>query len=80
MRALANDRQPRFRLPCAEVPRVSWRFLGETLGRTGSLLSRADLTPHFEINFLVTVGTVIADCPPYRSVRAGLPHTALTLD
>jgi len=28
----------------------------------------------------VTVGTVIADRPPYRSVRAELPHTALTLD
>src|SRR6202453_5354934 len=29
---------------------------------------------------LVTVGTVIAVRPPYRSVRAELPHTAPTLD
>ena len=28
----------------------------------------------------VTVGTAIASCPPYRSVRAELPHTAPTLD
>src|SRR5580698_10593095 len=28
----------------------------------------------------VTVGTDIADRPPYRSVRAELPHTAPTLD
>jgi hypothetical protein len=28
----------------------------------------------------VTVGTVIANRPPCRSVRAGLPHTAPTLD
>ena len=28
----------------------------------------------------VTVGTIIADRPPYRSVRAELPHTAPTLD
>jgi hypothetical protein len=28
----------------------------------------------------VTVGTAIANCPPYRSVRAELPHTAPTLD
>ena len=26
------------------------------------------------------VGTVVADRPPHRSVRAALPHTALTLD
>ena len=26
------------------------------------------------------VGTIIADRPPHRSVRAALPHTALTLD
>ena len=29
---------------------------------------------------LVAVGTIIADRPPHRSVRAGLPHTAPTLD
>jgi riboflavin biosynthesis pyrimidine reductase len=28
----------------------------------------------------VAVGTIIADRPPHRSVRAGLPHTAPTLD
>src|ERR1700733_2326452 len=28
----------------------------------------------------VTVGTAIASCPPYRSVRAELPHTAPTSD
>src|SRR3990172_5647826 len=28
----------------------------------------------------IAVGTVIADRPPHRSVRAELPHTALTLD
>src|SRR5438132_8024924 len=28
----------------------------------------------------VAVGTTIADRPPLRSVRAALPHTALTLD
>jgi len=28
----------------------------------------------------IAVGTVIADRPPHRSVRAALPHTALTLD
>src|ERR1017187_7291563 len=28
----------------------------------------------------VAVGTAIADRPPHRSVRAALPHTALTLD
>jgi hypothetical protein len=28
----------------------------------------------------VTVGTIIADRPPYRSVRAELPHTAPTSD
>jgi hypothetical protein len=28
----------------------------------------------------VAVGTVIADRPPHRSVRAELPHTAPTLD
>jgi len=29
---------------------------------------------------VIAVGTVIADRPPHRSVRAALPHTALTLD
>src|SRR5713226_5972507 len=29
---------------------------------------------------LIAVGTVIADRPPHRSVRAELPHTVLTLD
>ena len=28
----------------------------------------------------IAVGTVIADRPPHRSVRAALPHTARTLD
>ena len=28
----------------------------------------------------IAVGTVIADRPPHRSVRAELPHTAPTLD
>src|ERR1700693_3955007 len=28
----------------------------------------------------IAVGTVIADRPPHRSVRAELPHTVLTLD
>jgi len=28
----------------------------------------------------IAVGTVIADSPPHRSVRAALPHTARTLD
>ena len=28
----------------------------------------------------IAVGTAIADRPPHRSVRAALPHTALTLD
>ena len=28
----------------------------------------------------VAVGTIIADRPPHGSVRAALPHTALTLD
>ena len=28
----------------------------------------------------VAVGTIIADRPPHRSVRAALPHTAPTLD
>ena len=32
------------------------------------------------MNIPVTVGTTIANRPPYRSVRAGLPHTAPTLD
>jgi hypothetical protein len=31
-------------------------------------------------SFPVTVGTIIADRPPYRSVRAELPHTAPTSD
>src|SRR5260370_3711882 len=30
--------------------------------------------------FAVAVGTVLADRPPHRSVRAELPHTALTVD
>ena len=29
---------------------------------------------------VIAVGTVIADRPPHRSVRAELPHTALTSD
>src|SRR5687767_489353 len=29
---------------------------------------------------LIAVGTVIADRPPHRSVRAELPHTVLTVD
>ena len=29
---------------------------------------------------VIAVGTAIADRPPHRSVRAELPHTALTLD
>ena len=29
---------------------------------------------------VIAVGTVIADRPPHRSVRAELPHTAPTLD
>src|SRR5829696_2666283 len=29
---------------------------------------------------MIAVGTVIADRPPHRSVRAELPHTVLTLD
>jgi hypothetical protein len=28
----------------------------------------------------VAVGTIIADCPPHRAVRAALPHTAPTLE
>ena len=31
-------------------------------------------------DFQGAVGTIIADRPPHRSVRAALPHTALTLD
>ena len=31
-------------------------------------------------DFRVAVGTIIADRPPHRSVRAALPHTAPTLD
>ena len=30
--------------------------------------------------YLIAVGTVIADRPPHRSVRAELPHTVLTVD
>ena len=30
--------------------------------------------------YVIAVGTVIADRPPHRSVRAELPHTVLTLD
>jgi hypothetical protein len=29
---------------------------------------------------VIAVGTVIAERPPHRSVRAELPHTVLTLD
>jgi hypothetical protein len=36
--------------------------------------------PEFKGVISVTVGTAIASCPPYRSVRAELPHTAPTLD
>jgi hypothetical protein len=46
----------------------------ETLNRT-CIYNRLRL-----VNFPVTVGTAIANCPPYRSVRAELPHTAPTLD
>ncbi|MCL2591167.1 MAG: hypothetical protein FWD67_09930, partial [Betaproteobacteria bacterium] len=31
-----------------------------------------------ELETLVAVGTAVARCPPHRSVRAELPHTALT--
>ncbi len=31
-------------------------------------------------NITIAVGTAIAGRPPHRSVRAELPHTALTLD
>src|SRR6202041_3635072 len=30
--------------------------------------------------YLVAVGTIIADRPPHRTVRAALPHTAPTLE
>ena len=33
-----------------------------------------------QVNSRVAVGTAIADRPPHRSVRAGLPHTAPPLD
>src|SRR5437870_11585764 len=32
------------------------------------------------VAFSIAVGTVIADRPPHRSVRAELPHTVLTVD
>ncbi len=35
---------------------------------------------HRGLETVIAVGTVIADRPPHRSVRAALPHTALTLD
>src|SRR5215471_17060754 len=36
--------------------------------------------PLLVFSVLVAVGTVIADRPPHRSVRAELPHTVLTAD
>ena len=57
----------------------------DEMGLQGGLVDRRDA--HFEgtnerykVSVPVTVGTAIASCPPYRSVRAELPHTAPTLD
>ena len=47
------------------------------MGQTGLGLCGSSL---LKVPVPVTVGTAIASCPPYRSVRAELPHTALTLD
>ena len=38
------------------------------------------LAPFQSAERVIAVGTVIADRPPHRSVRAALPHTALTSD
>ena len=43
-------------------------------------MTRRSAAPSRAVIVSVTVGTAIASCPPYRSVRAELPHTAPTLD
>lgn len=42
--------------------------------------SRASFEVGLSSEKVIAVGTVIADRPPHRSVRAELPHTVLTLD
>src|SRR5258708_33520548 len=51
----------------------------ETAGKGGTRLSfpRAQIP---EVIHMVAVGTIIADCPPHRTVRAALPHSAPTLE
>src|ERR1017187_8642292 len=43
-------------------------------------LSSDAIWANAQIRVRVAVGTAIADRPPHRSVRAGLPHTAPPLD
>ena len=60
--------------------RKSWRN-GDYRGRIGRFfrlgVDRLNLLAE---GLRVTVGTLVAQGPPYRSVRADFPHTALILD
>ena len=48
-------------------------------GRRGSAEKPRQGRHRSAVPTVIAVGTVLADRPPHRSVRAGLPHTALTL-
>ena len=48
--------------------------------RSGMLSRLFPLIQNQQIQNSIAVGTVIADRPPHRPVRAELPHTVLTLD
>src|SRR4051794_39336365 len=65
--------------------RSGYRLLSKTIGGNCSGIDRNSLgcEPRLRTSWhalAVAVGTTIADRPPHRSVRAVLPHTALTSD
>ena len=57
------------------------RYEGDLMGRMGPMrLTCEKFCDHEGGHPGIAVGTAITDRPPHRSVRAELPHTALTLD
>jgi len=62
----------RFRGTCYRA--ANWRHVGQTQGRGKLNKTQLRLQP-----IKVAVGAPVSGRPPRRSVREGLPHTALTL-
>ena len=60
----------------------SWPISNSTFAKNlrETLVAVSSVTSHRCQTKTIAVGTIIADRPPHRSVRAALPHTALTLD